>query len=569
MNPPNIIIVADTPFSYNDTNLIGRFLELSNLMEAKYTLYAIMPDNPLMGDNDKHPWVYPKATQKHIPDAQQYGGAWCSPTFIKKAEECLTHLKTLSPTTLILTLGTIPLWLLTGLDSADKWRGSRLKTNPLLFETPFLVMPTLSMRSLNASPDLASRISVDFSRLAKERDRNGLAYTPTPLDTQIKTTFKDANAFLSSLLSQLEEKPLKLSIDIETKNNTILCLGFALNSHSAVCVPFWHEVYLKDIKKMPKLKREQAQVANALIDTKQTIAQRLYSIEEESTLLLKITKILRHKNALLIGQNLAFEFQFFAHYWLTLPVAHFDTMIAQHLLLPGTPKALGYLHSLYGAEYLYWKDDGKFWEDNALMNYPQLWEYNCKDCANTFEVYEEQRKLLAFFNLGEQMKTQMRRLENFSWIMYRGVRIDTTYRTSVLNDLARTIYQLNQRVAALTNRPLNVASPLQLSDFFYKEQGLPRQIHQITKQPTTDDEALKALGIIDPLYKRLTTCINQIRSYNTALAAISSGANYWTGRFHSAYNTAGAETFRCSSSKDVWGQGMNMQNATSGKEIAK
>lgn len=566
--PCPIYILADSPPSYSDQSSLAHLLETAGFSLPYIQALPfnhIMPINALKSAKDKSLWLC-HAKNSTLKESVLMFSSWCSPLFAERCQETLRRIALLPEDTILVPLGSTALWLLTGLESISKWRGSRLLTAPDRFKTPFLTIGTHTPREINALLRLRAPVVIDLSRVFKETQRGGKAFTPFKALEKIAPTLEESHAFLNETLCHLALGKVKLSIDIEIKSNTLLCIAFASSAEKAFCLPFWKDIALKELKTLPLLRNHLLEVAVALRENTR-ISARYFSIEDELALTLKVRQILLHKNALLIGQNLTFEYQFFAHYWYCLPKTFFDTMTAQHVLNPGTPKDLGYLHSLYSEEYLYWKDDGKFWKDDATMNYPELWSYNCKDVLNTYSIYEAQEKLLKIEDLEEQNKEQIKRIDNFALIMYRGVKVDLTLRQAYLTPLFIVIGDLRRSVNRITQRDLNINSPKQLADFFYEELKMPVQKNAITKRPTTDDDALKTLAELDPLLLPLVQRINAVRSYGTAVTAVTSKPNYYTKRFHSAYNPAGPETYRLSSSTNVWDEGMNMQNATSGKRI--
>ena len=86
------------------------------------------------------------------------------------------------------------------------------------------------------------------------------------------------------------------------------------------------------------------------------------------------------------------------------------------------------------------------------------------------------------------------------------------------------------------------------------------------KRPTCNDEALKKIGQKNPWLRPLTDRINMLRSYGTAIDAVGSRTDE-DGRWRTSYNAVGTETFRLSSSKNIFDSGLNLQNLTAGKDI--
>ncbi len=174
-----------------------------------------------------------------------------------------------------------------------------------------------------------------------------------------KPTFSEAVEILNALWNL--GKPL--ACDVETRRGRIACVGFGWSPVHAICIPLMH------------------------VD-----GTRWWEPAQEAILCNGITNLMQKCE--LIGQNFNYDRQYFiADPALGFtPRTGFDTMIAQHLLYPGTPKDLSYLSSMYCQHHRYWKDEGKEIADG--VDEERWWYYNCMDCAKTWEVAQVQRPML-------------------------------------------------------------------------------------------------------------------------------------------------------------------------------
>ena len=68
---------------------------------------------------------------------------------------------------------------------------------------------------------------------------------------------------------------------------------------------------------------------------------------QEYEIVHRIRKILTHPQVSIEGQNFLYDTQYIYAFLAALPRLEFDTMLAHHLLFPGTPKGLDYLSSFY------------------------------------------------------------------------------------------------------------------------------------------------------------------------------------------------------------------------------
>ena len=159
-----------------------------------------------------------------------------------------------------------------------------------------------------------------------------------------------------------------LTCDVETKRGQIMCVGLGWSDKDALVIPFVHPATM----------------------------ERFYTSAEDKQLSGALRSILAEPGPWKIGnQNWNYDRQYFIRdpAFGFHPRMDFDTMIAQHLLLPGTPKDLAYLASMYCRHYRFWKEDGK--EIFEGVDEARLWNYNGLDAVRTWEIWQTQKRLLA------------------------------------------------------------------------------------------------------------------------------------------------------------------------------
>ena len=131
--------------------------------------------------------------------------------------------------------------------------------------------------------------------------------------------------------------PLYLAVDIETRSHHITCIGIAWNKREALCIPF----------------------------TCEEDPTGYWSLEEEAEIVYRLYQLFTHPGVRIIGQNFIYDIQHIIRWWNFTPRFAFDTMLAQHVLFPGTPKSLDHLASLYCEEYSQWKGEQRtLWKDH-------------------------------------------------------------------------------------------------------------------------------------------------------------------------------------------------------------
>ena len=242
------------------------------------------------------------------------------------------------PPELIVPLGSTPFYYFTERGPITKYRGSILDYKGIkLIGT---LHPSYVLRSAENYPIFIH----DLKRIAENskypdiRRRNRNYYIGSEAGTVI-------DKFLAAPF---------LTLDIETskKDKQLLCHGFAISPEEAICLP--HE----------------PQFMSWITQLYESNAQKIthYGLFD--------IPMLQHHG-------------YSVHNW-----AH-DTYFQAHALEPELPRGLDLLTSLYTTEPYYKStgrgeipDDTKAWGEQVSKS--ELYIYNCKDAACTFEVFEEQ-----------------------------------------------------------------------------------------------------------------------------------------------------------------------------------
>ena len=495
------------------------------------------------------------------------------PTEWAKGELARMHqqLESISPS-LVIAVGNYALWALTGEDLVSfssestgdgatvlaptgimSWRGSMLLssngTRILPIIHPAAILRAWYLRTVTIH-DLSNRVPLGLS--------GDWRPTPPPV-IESKPSFERAAAILGCWLDTCSSGHLlHLSHDIETSRGTITCMAFADGPYgpgsTALVIPLVR----------PSVGRT---------------FDHYWTFEEELSLVQTIRLLLTHPNCRIIGQNYNYDTQWIERDWGCRPNLDFDTMLAHHLLWPGTPKGLDYLASLYNKYYWYWKDDNKEWEVKA-----DGWEahlrYNAEDALRTFECATELRAQITaqgFDELwaGEKAKNLMA-LE----MMRRGIRIDRARRAEMGFHLNYEKERINQWLASIipqswiltsdyapqhSNKPW-WDSGKQQKDLFYRILGFPAKRSRKTGNETLDAEALERLRKDVPWAARLWDALELQRSIGVFHSTFIGAELEPDGRMKCSFNTAGTETFRWSSSANAFWRGTNLQNIPKGEE---
>lgn len=459
----------------------------------------------------------------------------CLPIVWESMERLRREIEMCRPN-VIIALGNVPLWMLTGNWGIMSWRGSILQCDldfPGLDYKPKVIPaynPAVIMRQWSWRPIAVS----DFRRALKESKSREL-HRPD-YRFVIRPDFETAINYLDLLQKAVERGPLKLACDIETRAGHIACIGLAWSRLEAICFP------LMCVERPDGYWTEQ----------------------QEALLLWKLYHLLTHENVEVIGQNFSYDAQYF-HRWLRfIPHLARDTMLSQHVCFSNMQKSLDFLSSLYCEFHVFWKDDGKTWDEKTGED--QLWEYNCKDCVITFEVDEVEQQTIASMGLQPVQDFQQKLFWPVLATMNRGIRMASEKRGQFAMMLSDEIAKREQWIIDVCGFPLNPASPKQMQEFFYGQLNFKPIIGRKSGNPTLDDEALHTLSKREPLVKPLVNKILELRSLNVFLSTFVNAPVDRDGRIRCSFNIAGTETYRFSSSKNAFGSGLNLQNIPKGGE---
>ncbi len=446
-------------------------------------------------------------------------------------EEATPHIErlirelTASQANVIVPLGEFPLQALTDKKNIGKMRGSVLPSSTLFGRK---ILPSLQPATVVYGNFMARyHITRDFETAKKQslfpeiklRPRN---YIINPTSEQSLDYITD-----------LHRKKISVSFDIEVVGNEVDCISFAPSPDEAISIPIAH-----------------------------------YSLSNQVILWRAIAALLYDPNVIKIGQNLIFDTQFLlAHNGIRTRGEIWDTMIGHHILYPDFPKGLDFLVSYHCNGEPYYKDEGKTWRLKDFgYDWEQLWLYNAKDSALTYEVWSEIKDeiLLPEWRVAYDRATAL--FDPLNFAMLKGVKSDEEYREQIKAKVERSIDETQAKLDKIVGSPLNVKSSPQCQAYFYGTLGNKAftKYNKETKKSaqTTDAKAMAklAVGTKDrpPIYE--AELVLNIRSNRDR---VSRNLNMKLGRdnrFRCVFNPRGTKTGRLSSSKDIDGVGGNLQN---------
>jgi len=271
-----------------------------------------------------------------------------------------------------------------------------------------------------------------------------------------------------------------------------------------------------------------------------------------------------------LGQNVKYDQLVLRTAGVNLTGVAFDTMVASYLLESGERNhnldelAQRYLNhrtiridELIGA--------GKQQKCMDEVPVALITDYAAEDADVPLRLHS----LLAAQLAEQDLDTIFRELEVpliavLAEIEFNGIRIDTS-RLAVLSDqYGERLATLEAAIYQVAGHEFNIASPKQLQQVLFVEQGLPT-LKRTKTGPSTDADVLAELARQHELPAKILEYRQYAKLKNTYVDALPTMVNPRTGRVHASFNQVVAATGRLSSSDP------NLQNipirSESGREI--
>ena len=498
---------------------LDKMLKEAGINPANCFITHVSNERPAGGDISNFiAFKKTEITVNHV----QVADKWVLPSMKAELERLAKEIELVKPN-IILALGDLPLWALTGKWSIAKWRGSQMRS-----ETGVRVLPMYHPSVVHRQYDLRPILVQDF-RVARHYTFQDWPVVDWKFQT--RPSFSVAVERLEWLIQQCELCPTLLSVDIETRAYHTACLGIAWNKTEAICIPFM-ELGKGDY----------------------------WTESEEAEIAYLLYKLLTHPNAQVVGQNFIYDAQYIVRAWHYVPNFVGDTMLIHHVLFPAMQKSLDFICSMHNAQYVFWKDDGKTL--SADHDEDKHWRYNCEDCVRTFEAYENLQICVDKMDLRYACDFQMSLFKPVLSMMVMGVKVDRTYQLELVKKLEKLSEEVLAEIEYVVGYPLNPRSPVQMKNLFYEEL---KQLKQLKRTPTgmsvsCDSACLEKVVTREPLLKGLVQHIEDWRSIQVFLSTFLTDKRDKDGRMRCSYNIGGTYTFRFSSSENPFGSGLNMQN---------
>ncbi|NJL53751.1 hypothetical protein HC928_00500 [bacterium] len=430
---------------------------------------------------------------------------------------------------LILLLGNYALNAVVGKDKITNWRGS-------IFDNNLLNRQVRCLASFNPAMvrhDPSTEILFKFDIAKVSRVMLG-KYKPYTVTAYYNLSFSDACDAIRGVHEQgTAGRPV--SFDIETLSLETACIGIATDPHEGFCINF----------------RDQR--------------RNIYTREQERELRLLFQRMFLDDRIKFVAQNGSFDC-----YWLwykdriRVHRVWFDTLLAHHTLFPTLPHNLGALTTQY-TDHPYYKDEGKEWKDNNEID--SFWLYNVKDVCLTLAVSEYEQRELEAAQLSSFFHNHVMRLQpKLVRATVLGILCDTELKQHITEavraDVAELMRVFHDKVHAVTALPEYYPNPNswpQVAELLFAKLKL------VGRGTSTNDEnrqRIKRHPRTSPAAVEMLDALDRYKEEHKFLSTYAEMVIDGDSRIRCEYKQYGTQSApgRLSSTKTLWGSGMNLQN---------
>jgi DNA polymerase-1 len=388
---------------------------------------------------------------------------------------------------------------------------------------------------------VSERLKVDRPVAAPEPVAQTAAPEARPFDHAAYRAVRDLDA-LQTVIAQARDRGW-LAVDTETTSldemrAELVGISLCVEPGEAVYVPVGHRAGSGDLFG-----------TSALVEGQLPLDQVLAALKP----------VLEDASVLKIGQNLKYDWKIFAR--LGIEIAPFDdTMLMSYAMQAGlnlhgmdtlSEKFLGHvpipIKSLLGT--------GKTAVTFDRVGIDEAVRYAAEDADVTLRLWQAFRPQLHRVQVTTVYETLERPLVPvLARMEMAGVLVDRETLSRMSGAFAQKMAALEDEIQALAGRPFNVGSPKQLGEILFDEMGLPGGERGKTGAWATGADVLEDITTLEdqfPQGARLAARILDWRQVSklksTYTDALQDHINPETGRVHTSYSIAGANTGRLAS----------------------
>jgi uracil-DNA glycosylase family 4 len=446
----------------------------------------------------------------------------------KYYEQLLREELALTSANVIVAMGNVALSTLCSRVGITSWRGSVLESTLLPGRkiVPTIHPATYTQEKLRKNPSAYLNkylITHDLKRALAESEYPEIRRLDRRIITQPK--YAQVMQFLKECKEWCANDHV-LAYDIEITHDTqeLSCISFALGAQYAMSIPF--EGPQGDY----------------------------FTAEQEAYIMLAIERLMSNPTYVKLAQNGIFDSHFLLRKYGIRTYNLHDTMIAQKILYPEFRVRLEFSTSMW-TDIPYYKADGKLWI-SGKGTWDKGWIYNALDSLACADMFPKQLKELEEHGNSATYERQRRLVQPLTFMMERGILIDTAGMRQAYEEHEVRIDLLQERLNSVAGRELNYNSPKQLREYFYETKGLSPYFKD--GSPTVDEDALKRISFKG--FKEAQLILELRRLNKRRSTYLDTSKVDKDGRMRCAYNPVGTKFSRISSSENIFGTGMNLQN---------
>lgn len=146
---------------------------------------------------------------------------------------------------------------------------------------------------------------------------------------------------------------------------------------------------------------------------------------------------------------------------------------------------------------------------------------------------------------------------------HHGAMVDKAAIASIIASTQLSLVDTNKAISAIAGSNVNCNSPKQMKELLYDKLKFPT-VYEKDKISTSENAILK----LRKMYPNdeILSLILKFRKDSKLVSTLTAIKTDENSRVHTSYNTSGTKNGRISSSKDLFGEGMNLQNVPAGRK---
>lgn len=341
----------------------------------------------------------------------------------------------------------------------------------------------------------------------------------------VRPTFADVYHYMHACREQG-----KFATDLEVLNRQVYCFSMAYEHGDSITVPF------EDPNGQP-----------------------YWSEEDEERIWRMYAELMGDPHVMKVNQNImGFDSIFFLNYCNVHtrgPLG--DCMIANSIVYPEFPMGLDFIATLHTRE-PYWKDEGKIhkkleWDYDRFLKYCGTDSMVALECWDALEHEMHEGGYWATYEMTIDMWDQL------SYMSIDGLPVNKAGLKDINVYLEKVIAEKQAALDEACGQALNVNSHKQCAAYFYEHLGIPSYKNR-EGGITTDDKAMSRIVRRTSKGSAEARLVQEVRKYRKLKNTYMEVELDDDDMLRCSWNPRGTKFGRLSSSKTIFGTGLNLQN---------